>query len=75
MPTQTPGPVVQAEGEPEAVIVTAFRRETLLQDTPISLGVINTDEIEKRHVQSLHDLAEAPSRACASRPTNPARRR
>ena len=58
MPTQMPAPVVQAEGEPEAVIVTAFRRETLLQDTPISLGVISTDEIEKRHVQSLHDLAD-----------------
>jgi iron complex outermembrane recepter protein len=51
-------PVVEAEGDPEAIVVTAFRRETFLQDTPISLGVINTDEIEKRHVQSLHDLAD-----------------
>jgi iron complex outermembrane recepter protein len=50
--------VVEAKGDPEAVIVTAFRRETFLQDTPISLGVINTDEIERRHVQSLHDLAD-----------------
>jgi len=52
-PTGTP-----SEEETESVIVTAFRRETLLQDTPISLGVINTQDLEKRHVQSLLDLAD-----------------
>jgi iron complex outermembrane receptor protein len=51
------GMVVQDTGEPEAVIVTATRRETFLQDTPISLAVIGTQQIENNHVQSLIDLA------------------
>jgi iron complex outermembrane recepter protein len=49
--------VAQDQNEPEAIIVTATRRETLLQDTPISLGVITTQDIENRNVTSLIDLA------------------
>jgi iron complex outermembrane receptor protein len=45
------------QGEPEEVYVTATRRETLLQETPIAIGVVNTDDLEKRHVESLIDLA------------------
>jgi len=65
--TQTaPAPVQPAQGmaapvvdtsEPEAVIVTATRRETFLQETPISLAVVGTQDLENRHVQSLIDLA------------------
>jgi iron complex outermembrane recepter protein len=51
------GAVVQDDAEPEAIIVTATRRETFLQDTPISLAVIGTQDLENRHVQSLIDLA------------------
>jgi iron complex outermembrane receptor protein len=43
--------------EPEAVIVTATKRETFLQDTPIAITAVSTDELEKRHVESLLDLA------------------
>ena len=42
---------------PEQVLVTATRRETLLQDTPIAIAVVNAEELEKRHVQSLLYLA------------------
>jgi len=42
--------------DPETVVVTATKRETFLQDTPIAIAVVNTEEIEKRHVQSLLDL-------------------
>jgi len=42
---------------PEQVLVTATRRETVLQDTPIAITAVSTDELEKRHVESLLDLA------------------
>ena len=53
-------PVQVAQGTmstPEQVLVTATRRETLLQDTPIAISAVSTDELDKRHVQSLIDLA------------------
>jgi len=40
------------------VIVTATKRETNLQDTPISISVVNSETLENRHVQSLMDLAD-----------------
>ncbi|MGB7654607.1 MAG: TonB-dependent receptor [Novosphingobium sp.] len=40
------------------IVVTATKRETNLQRTPISISVIGGDVIEKRHVQSLLDLAD-----------------
>jgi iron complex outermembrane receptor protein len=45
------------------VVVTAQKRETNLQKTPISISVLNTVDLEDRHVQSLVDLATggAPS--------------
>jgi len=43
--------------QPEEVYVTATRRETLLQQTPIAITAVSTDELDKRHVQSLIDLA------------------
>ena len=46
-----------ATSAPEEILVTAFKRETLLQQTPIAIAVVNTEELEKRHVQSLIDLA------------------
>ncbi len=39
------------------IVVTATKRETNLQKTPISISVIGADIVEKRHVQSLMDLA------------------
>ena len=56
---QAPIQVAQAAmmTAPEQVLVTATRRETLLQDTPIAISAVSTDELDKRHVQSLIDLA------------------
>lgn len=42
----------------EAVVVTAEKRETNLQKTPISVSVIGSDELADRHVVSLGDLAD-----------------
>ena len=40
------------------VVVTAQRRETNLQSTPISISVLNTQALADRHVQSLFNLAD-----------------
>jgi len=40
------------------IVVTATKRETNLQRTPIAISVIGADMVEKRHVQSLMDLAD-----------------
>jgi iron complex outermembrane receptor protein len=40
------------------IVVTATKRETNLQQTPISISVVNAAAIKDRHVQSLYDLAD-----------------
>lgn len=40
------------------IVVTATKRETNLQKTPISISVVDTAMIKDRHVQSLFDLAD-----------------
>ena len=40
------------------IIVTATKRETNLQRTPIAISVLGSEMIERRHVQSLLDLAD-----------------
>ncbi|MFW2850822.1 TonB-dependent receptor [Sphingomonas sp. TX0543] len=40
------------------VVVTATKRETSLQKTPIAINVVDTQVIKDRHVQSLYDLAD-----------------
>ena len=40
------------------VVVTATKRETNLQKTPIAINVVNEAAIRDRHVQSLYDLAD-----------------
>ena len=40
----------------EEVVVTAEKRETNLQDTPISISVLSAEAMADRHVQSLTDL-------------------
>ncbi len=42
----------------DEIIVTATRRETNLQDTPIAVSVVNAEALQDRHVQSLYDLAD-----------------
>jgi iron complex outermembrane receptor protein len=40
------------------IVVTALRKETNLQKTPIAISVVNDQAIRDRHVQSLYDLAD-----------------
>lgn len=42
----------------EEIVVTATKRETNLVDTPISMSVVNSKNLQERHVQSLMDLAD-----------------
>ena len=42
----------------QEVVVTATKRETNLQSTPIAINVLNTEALKDRHVQSLYDLAD-----------------
>ncbi len=42
----------------EEIVVTATKRETNLQKTPISISVMNAETIRERRVQSLLDLAD-----------------
>ncbi|TCM14965.1 iron complex outermembrane receptor protein [Novosphingobium sp. PhB165] len=49
-------PAAESSGN-TTIIVTATKRETDLQKTPIAISVIGADDIEKQHVQSLIDLA------------------
>ena len=63
-----PADAVAAAGDADAaaaddtsladIVVTATKRETNLQKTPISISVINQEAIKDRHVQSLFDLAD-----------------
>jgi iron complex outermembrane receptor protein len=40
------------------IVVTATKRETNLQKTPISISVLGSEQLKQRHVQSLIDLAD-----------------
>ncbi|AMK23954.1 MULTISPECIES: TonB-dependent receptor [unclassified Sphingobium] len=40
------------------IVVTATKRETNLQETPISMAVMSTEALKDRHVSSLYDLAD-----------------
>ena len=42
----------------QEIVVTATKRETNLQQTPIAISVLGTQSIKDRHVQSLYDLAD-----------------
>ena len=57
------GPSVEAAAADEdagrdVVVVTALKRETDLQDTPISLSVVGEEALGDRHVQSLLDFGD-----------------
>lgn len=47
-----------AHAEEDEIIVTATKKETNLQDTPISIAVMSDEDLKKRQVQSLLDLAD-----------------
>jgi len=51
-------PAADGEGGLGEVVVTATKRETNLQKTPIAISVVDTQTIKDRHVESLYDLAD-----------------
>ena len=53
-----PAPAANAAVGLDDIVVTATKRETNLQDTPISISVMNSESLQNRHVQSLMDLAD-----------------
>ena len=58
-PVQTAPTAASAEPAGlDDIVVTATKRETNLQDTPISISVVNAEALADRHVQSLMDLAD-----------------
>jgi iron complex outermembrane receptor protein len=48
-------------------VVTAQKRKTDLQKTPIAISVLSGEALADRHIQSLVDLQSAACPACASR--------
>lgn len=53
---------VQAQGDPNAIIITAQKRSQRLIDVPQSVSVISGDTLEKQHSQTLSDyLTRIPS--------------
>ena len=57
-PAADAGAAAAADQPIEDIIVTATRRETNLQKTPISISVVNTQALADRHVLSLFNLAD-----------------
>ncbi|WP_240309382.1 MULTISPECIES: TonB-dependent receptor [Sphingomonas] len=63
--TDAPGSIATTAAAPGGnssglgdIVVTATRRETNLQKTPISISVVDPKAIQQRHVQSLINLAD-----------------
>ena len=54
----TAGADAQADNGLGDIVVTATKRATNLQKTPISISVIDPETIKDRHIQSLIDLAD-----------------
>ncbi|HMC92407.1 MAG TPA: TonB-dependent receptor, partial [Allosphingosinicella sp.] len=51
-------PNADQSGGLDAIVVTATRRETNLQKTPIAISVVDPVAIQSRHIESLLDLAD-----------------
>ena len=49
---------VNVNAQLEEVVVTATKRETSLQETPISINVQSAQDLDQRHVQSLLDFGD-----------------
>jgi iron complex outermembrane receptor protein len=55
---QDQAPDAGASTDEGVIIVTAMKRETDLQETPIAMSVVSSIAMKDRHVQSLYDLAD-----------------
>ncbi len=58
---QTPAATMAAEADtsPDDIIVTASRRSEVLRDVPSSIVALSAEELSRRNVQSILDLARA----------------
>ena len=56
--TPAPAPAAANDQGIGEIVVTATKRETNLQKTPIAISVVNAELVKERHVQSLYDLAD-----------------
>jgi iron complex outermembrane receptor protein len=54
----TEAAVPEDSGRLDEIVVTALRRTTNLQRTPISISVLSADDLRDRHIQSLGDLSD-----------------
>ena len=54
----TTAPATLADGGDDMIIVTGTRRATTIQDTPINIAAIGTEEIERQHIDDVRDLAD-----------------
>lgn len=57
MAQESPAPVAAPQEEMQVVTVTARRRNEALQSTPLSISVLRADDVEKKGVTSLADVA------------------
>jgi len=57
-PADAAAPAADDTGQIADIVVTALKRETNLQKTPIAISVVSTQVIADRHVGSLIDLAD-----------------
>ena len=57
-PAPAEAPAADTDAGMPDIVVTATKRETNLQQTPISMSVMSTEALKDRHVQSLYDLAD-----------------
>ncbi len=58
-PVAAPAPATDIDtGQLGEIVVTATKRETNLQKTPIAINVLTSQALTDRHVQSLYDLAD-----------------
>jgi len=68
------GPALAAEDADEGmlseVIVTAEKRETNLQKTPVAASVLGAEQLADRRIQSLADLTTSPAEMQASASTS-----
>ncbi len=55
--TKTPAPVQTAQISLEEIVVTAQRRESRLQDTPISITALSSKALEAQGISTVNDLA------------------
>jgi iron complex outermembrane receptor protein len=55
-----PAEAIEQRGEePGAIVVSARRREESIQDVPIAISAIGDEELSRRRIRSLNDLAAA----------------